>query len=146
MTDDEFVEMLKRHEGVVDHAYQDSLGYWTIGVGFLIDARKGGKLLPEEIDFILKNRLDKVAAELDRKIPWWNNLSDNRRAVILDMAWNLGVPGLLGFKNTLEFIRTGQYEKAAKGMENSKWAKQVDKVLGDHKGRVDDLTDLMRKG
>lgn len=139
MTDDEFLVMLKRHEGVVDHAYQDSLGYWTIGVGFLIDKKKGGKLYPEEIDFILTNRLDKLVMELDNALPWWSSLSDNRRAVILDMAWNLGVKGLLGFKNTLECVRTGQYDKAAQGMLRSLWARQV-------KGRAIELAQLMKDG
>lgn len=35
------------------HAYQDSLGYWTIGVGFLIDGRKGGRLPDAVRDFVL---------------------------------------------------------------------------------------------
>jgi lysozyme len=33
-------EMLTRDEGRVRHAYQDHLGFWTIGVGRLIDQRK----------------------------------------------------------------------------------------------------------
>jgi len=37
----------------------------------------------------------------------------------------MGVDGLLGFKNTLELIRTGSYEKAAEGMLSSLWAKQT---------------------
>ena len=36
------VEQLRRNEGEVLHAYQDHLGFWTIGVGRLIDKRKGG--------------------------------------------------------------------------------------------------------
>jgi lysozyme len=41
-------ELTEFHEGRVLHAYRDSLGFWTIGVGRLIDARKGAKL-PEHI-------------------------------------------------------------------------------------------------
>jgi lysozyme len=41
-------EQLRRDEGEVLHAYQDKYGYWTIGVGRLIDARKGGGISVEE--------------------------------------------------------------------------------------------------
>ena len=46
---------LLREEGAESCAYQDSLGFWTIGVGRLIDSRKGGGLSNEEIDFLLEN-------------------------------------------------------------------------------------------
>ena len=139
MTNEEFLEMLTRHEGNVPYAYQDSLGYWTIGVGFLIDKRKGGLLYPEEIEFILGNRVDKLVKQLTTAIPWLSQLSPNRQAVLTDMAFNLGVQGLLKFKNTLELIRTGQYEKASKAMLQSLWAKQVGK-------RATELAELMKNG
>jgi lysozyme len=47
--------MLEDEEGRVPHAYPDSLGYWTIGVGRLIDRRKGGGLSDDEIDYLLAN-------------------------------------------------------------------------------------------
>lgn len=45
---------LKAEEGRVPHAYQYHLGYWTIGVGRLIDKRKGGGLTPYEVDYLLE--------------------------------------------------------------------------------------------
>ncbi len=41
-------QQLRRDEGEVLHAYQDSLGYWTIGIGVLIDKRKGGGITKAE--------------------------------------------------------------------------------------------------
>ena len=38
------IKDLKRDEGWVPHAYKDSLGFWTIGYGFLIDEKRGGEL------------------------------------------------------------------------------------------------------
>ena len=64
MTNDEFIAWLKKEEGVVKHAYQDHLGYWTIGVGRLIDKRKGGGLSDEEIDYLLGNDIEKKIAEV----------------------------------------------------------------------------------
>lgn len=43
-------KQLIRDEGNVPYAYSDSLGYLTIGVGFLIDKRKGGRL-PEAVEW-----------------------------------------------------------------------------------------------
>ena len=48
-----------------------------------------------------------------------------RQRVLLDMAFNLGLGGLLGFKQTLAAIRGGEYERAASMMLQSRWATQV---------------------
>lgn len=137
--DRKLIEELRRDEGVIDHAYQDSLGYWTIGVGRLIDKRKGGRLTDEEIDFLLINDVKECVADLDRHLPWWRSLSDARRRVLVNMRFNLGMAGLLGFKNTLRFIEAGEYKRAAQNMLLSKWAKQV-------KGRANRLAEMMEKG
>jgi lysozyme len=63
--------------------------------------------------------------ELFRALPWASALDDVRQRVLLDMAFNLGLPGLLQFKRTLEAIRTGQYQQAATMMLDSLWARQV---------------------
>lgn len=116
---------LRRDEGVVPFAYQDHLGYWTIGVGRLIDKRKGGGLSDEEIDFLLSNDIDRFEKQVIDALPWYSRLDDVRQRVLVNMAFNLGIAGLLGFKNTLAMIERGDYAGAAKGMLNSKWATQV---------------------
>jgi lysozyme len=125
MDDKEFLEQITRHEGFRRSAYQDSKGYWTIGIGRMIDKRLNGGLTEEEAQYLLQNDLDRCARELDVKLPWWQTLSPNRRYVLLNMCFNLGISKLLGFKNTLAMIRDGNYKGAAKGMLNSLWAKQV---------------------
>lgn len=119
------LEELLRDEGFVPHAYTDSLGYLTIGVGRLIDKRKGGGVTKEEALYLLGNDVDRFVTELDQKIPWWRNLNPTRQRVMINMAFNLGVPGLLKFKNTLAMIKAGDYDGAAAGMLKSLWAKQV---------------------
>ena len=116
---------LKRDEGEVLHAYQDTLGFWTIGIGILIDKRKGGGLRPEESEFIFRNRLKLLDAEFADRLPWIAKLDPARRGVLVNMAFQLGVAGLLGFKNTLAMIQAGKYQDAAKAMLESKWAKQT---------------------
>ncbi|KXZ66781.1 Phage lysozyme [Acinetobacter venetianus] len=127
MTDfkNNITRLLRGEEGEVLTEYKDHLGYSTIGVGRLIDKRKGGGITAEESAYLLGNDIQKRMTELERKIPWITSLNDARRGVLLSMAFQMGVDGLLGFKNTLEMVRTGRYEDAAKGMLNSKWAKQT---------------------
>jgi lysozyme len=122
---DKLVSQLRRDEGEVLHAYQDHLGYWTIGVGILIDQRRGGGLLPEESEFILQNRVRQRREAVAKSLPWFSQLDDARQGVLLNMSFQLGVAGLLAFKNTLEHVRLGQYSKAAELMLQSKWASQT---------------------
>jgi len=131
--------MIELHEGRVPHAYQDSLGYWTIGVGHLIDRRKGGRLPDKLIDMLLDHDIAEHAAELYRALPWVLELDPVRQAVLVDMTFNLGIHGLLGFKNTLAAVRARRWEDAANGMMQSKWAEQVG-------SRALRLADMMRTG
>ena len=85
------IDELRRDEGVIPHAYQDSLGYWTIGVGHLIDKRKGGKMPDVIIDMLLRYDIDEKIAELNEKLPWWGFLDEPSQRVIVNMAFNLGV-------------------------------------------------------
>ena len=67
------------------------------------------------------------------------NLNENRRRVLMNMIFNLGLPKLLGFKKMLKAIENDDYDGAADEMLDSRWAKQV-------KGRAVELADIMRKG
>lgn len=118
-------QQLKDMEGCVPCAYQDSLGFWTIGVGRLIDKRKGGGLSPEEIDFLMDNDIKKVRAQVFVRFPWTANLDEARNAALINMAFQLGIDGLAGFVNTLAAIRDGHYDHAAEQMLQSKWATQT---------------------
>lgn len=122
---EELTKQLRRDEGEVLSAYQDHLGFWTLGVGRLIDKRKGGSITPEESAYLLSNDIDKRQAELLRRAPWTANLDQARFGVLLNMAFQMGVDGLLGFKNTLTMGRDGDYAAAADGMMQSLWAKQT---------------------
>lgn len=119
------IEQLRREEGSVPHAYQDHLGFWTIGVGRLIDARKGGGLSPEEIDFLLANDVAKFIREVREALPWFDHLDEPRQAVLVGMAFQMGTAGLLGFKQTLAAVRDQRYMTAAALMLQSRWAKQT---------------------
>ena len=118
-------QQLIREEGAESCAYQDRLGYWTIGVGRLIDSRKGGGLSNEEIDFLLENDIKTKTREVLLALPWMPRLSEPRQAVLIGMAFQMGIGGLLRFHRTLGSIEDGQYGEAALEMVDSLWAKQT---------------------
>ena len=118
---------LLREEGAESCAYQDSLGFWTIGVGRLIDSRKGGGLSNEEIDMLLENDIKRNYDAVLAALPWVEKLSDRRQAVLIGMAFQMGLGGLLKFKRMLALAENGQYSEAAIEMLLSKWAQQTAK-------------------
>jgi lysozyme len=118
-------ETLKRDEGVVDHAYMDSEGYWTIGCGRLIDKRAGGRLRPQEIDLLLENDIEEAEADARELFPSFDSLSDARKVVLVSMAFNLGRNRLGGFRKLRSAVAAGDWETAAAEMGNSLWASQV---------------------
>lgn len=133
------IRQLRDEEGEVLNAYQDHLGYWTIGVGRLIDKRKGGGITKEESEYLLSNDISKVNSQLDANIPWWRKLDEPRQAVLQGMAFQMGIVNLLGFKNTLRMIEAADYEAAGDGMLNSLWAKQTP-------GRANRMSKQMKTG
>jgi lysozyme len=113
---------LAEHEGVRRFPYKDTLGKLTIGVGRNLTDRG---ITPEEVHFLLAHDVAIVIEDLDHHLPWWRALSEVRQMVLADMCFNLGVSRLLGFRNTLQMLASGNYGGTAKGMLHSKWAKQV---------------------
>ena len=136
---------LRRDEGVEYKPYKDTVGIWTVGVGHNLKAKPIDKkgwtypLTDAQVDELLSEDLSEVFAGLDKKLPWWRKLSYVRQRVIANMAFNLGIDGLLQFKNTLAYVQSGDYKNAAQGMLASKWATQV-------KGRAIRLAEMMVKG
>lgn len=130
------VEQLIDHEGEKLFPYVDTVGKTTVGVGRnLTDVG----ISKEESRILLANDIKKVVAGLDAALPWWDSLSEARQRVLADMAFNLGLKGLLGFKNTLALVQRGDYDEAADNMLLSKWATQVGR-------RATTLAGMMRRG
>ena len=120
------------------HAYPDSKGNITVGVGRNL-SRGGPGLTVEEADYLLDNDLGRVELELDDALPWWRQMNGERQGVLMNMCFNLGIGTLLTFHNTLDAMKNGNYEGAAEGMEASQWYKQVG-------ARASRLVTRMRKG
>lgn len=118
-------KQLIEHEGLRPSAYQDSLGYWTIGVGRLIDARKGGRITHDEAMFLLDNDIAQCVGQLRGALDWFAREDEIRQRALIDLAFNLGISGLLKFRNTLAAWARKDYAAAARGLEKSLWYRQV---------------------
>ena len=137
---EQLTAQLRRDEGTKATAYQDHLGFLTIGVGRLIDSRKpGAGLRPDEIDYLLKNDIADRVTALTKALPWFDRLDEARRGVLINMAFQLGTAGLLGFKSTLALVAAGKYAESAEQMLKSKWATQTP-------ARAKRLADQMKTG
>lgn len=115
-------DQLILHEGLKLKPYKCTAGKITIGVGRNIEDIG---ITEDEARSLLDNDILRVAQELDNALPWWRDLSDVRQRVLLDMAFNIGTPTLMKFKNTLALIEAEEFEKASVEMLDSRWAEQV---------------------
>lgn len=127
---------LRRDEGVRLKPYRDTVGKLTIGVGRNLD---DVGISDSEAGYLLLDDVAKLRVQLDKALPWWRSLDPVRARVIQNMAFNLGVEGLLEFRNTLSAVQAKDWPKAAAGMLASRWAGQVGT-------RAERLADMMLKG
>lgn len=123
---------LRRDEGVRYVPYLDTATprKRTVGVGHNMDvsplpAAWTFPLSDAQVSQLLERDVSTTLAKLDKALPWWRSLDEVRQRVVANMAFNLGIGGLLGFKNTLAAMQRGSYAVAAAGMLSSKWAGQV---------------------
>ncbi len=120
---------LKVDEGSRSKPYRDTVGKLTVGVGRNLD---DVGLRDTEIDLLLSNDLEMLFQSFD-------NLSDSRKAVILNMAFNMGQQRLAGFLKFRAAVDAGDYDGASREMLSSVWASQVG-------NRAVRLATMMRQG
>jgi len=128
--------MVARQEGYREYMYKCTAGKTTIGYGTNLDAG-----LPEDEAFaLLRMRLDKIGAELRKQLPWYGQLNASRQDVLRNMAYQMGIAGLLGFKNALAAMERQDWSTASAEMLDSKWARS------DSPNRARELATIMRTG
>lgn len=121
---DNLISILKAREGKKKSAYKDSLGYWTIGYGRLIDARMNAGLSEEEMEYLLNNDIESARKELSQ-FDWYLSLDSVRQEVFIELVFNMGLTNLLEFVQTLKYVKLKDYKSAAEQLAKSLWAKQV---------------------
>ncbi len=132
----ELTRDLIRDEGVRKLPYVDSVGKVSIGIGRNLTDRG---IRSDELFFMFKNDLAETYQETLHAFPWVFTLDQVRQDVIFNMSFNMGITTLKQFKRTLGSVENGDYDKAAKEMLESRWAKQVGP-------RAQRLAEMMRTG
>jgi len=137
--------------------YLDTEGNRTVGVGFNLErldaphiVRNSGAnyravldgtvaLTPEQVDYILDYTVREAVNIARTLVSNYEDLSDVRKRVVVDMAFNLGERGLSKFVSTIGHIEKEEWEDAAQHMVDSLWYKQT-------KSRARRLVKMMKTG
>jgi lysozyme len=125
-------KLLMFEEGLREKAYYCSEGYPTIGIGWKI----GGKNQP--LEHFKWMQMSKQAAlaqchdesfvlsmQLHAIIDCWQDLNEARQAVLISMAYQMGLTGLMKFKKMIAAIEAGDFVEAAAQGKDSRWASQT---------------------
>lgn len=110
--------------------YKDTKGKLTVGVGhnLTVSPLPTGWSFPlsaAQITQLLTADVADTMKQLDANVGWWRALSEVRQRVIANMAFNLGIAKLLGFKNALAAMQVADWNTAAAEMQDSAWYGQV---------------------
>lgn len=127
-------EELIHDEGLRLTVYKCPAGKWTIGVGRNLEDRG---ISEDEARLLLMNDIAFFRHGLSRALPWLEAAPRPVQDVLANMAFNMGLAGLLAFRRTLAHIQAGRYNQAADEMLRSRWAQQVG-------GRAERLAAVLR--
>jgi lysozyme len=110
--------LIVEHEELRRFPYVDTAGKITIGIGYNLTDRGISytwinERYEEDVSFFYNN--------LCRDFPWFNDLDENRKIVLIDMCF-MGYKKFLEFEKLLAAMERGDYESAALEILDSKWA------------------------
>jgi len=119
---DNVKEMLVKHEGLVCHVYDDSLGYKTIGVGRCLD--KNG-ITEDEAMYLLDNDIKRVIDSLDKHWHVWRSFPEKAQLVCIDCTFQMGITGWMAFRHTRALMEMECWLEASEEILRSKYATQT---------------------
>jgi lysozyme len=138
----ELLDQLVLHEGLELMPYEDSLGIDTIGIGRNLQQRGLSEeelgyigkdlsdicewgITKEQAYYLAENDIKIVEEEICKAHPCVLELDEVRQRVLIDMAFNVGVPRLKKFVKMWQAIHDKDFDEASVQMLDSRWAKQV---------------------
>lgn len=102
--------MLINDESYRQYPYKDTTNHTTIGIGRNLDER--GISLDEALS-LLDDDIIYFSTKLDHLLPFFSGLSDNRKVVLINMCFNVGLHGLLCFVCMLDALKDRDFGRAA---------------------------------
>ena len=124
----EFLQMIRVHEGYSTVVYNCPAGYPTLGYGRNMtraDVEYQETCTVREAEDWLREDVRMVENDLDNNLPWWTELPQRAQFALADMCFNLGITKLLGFRKTLRYLRHHEFRLAAIEAQDSRWFHQV---------------------
>lgn len=127
--------ILEVEEGFSESVYIDTEGYPTVGYGIKVGYK--GQPLSEYVAFPkiskelasqwLKDHLMHVSKDLvmSPDFAYFHTLHPVRQAVVMSMAYQLGLSGFRKFRKTNKYLQEKDYSAAAMEMMDSLWAEQT---------------------
>lgn len=161
MNTERLIEQLILHEGLRLTPYQDTLGNWTIGVGYNVTGRgwsffekivgrkveltAQARVTRDEAIAVLRADIVRVEMAVRTYLPEYDTLSEVRQRVVLDLAFNMGFRALQ-FKRAISTLKIRDWSGVARELYRSKWAGQVGDGEGGRFDRADRLAQMMLTG
>ncbi len=159
MTPDTFTKLtnlLHKEEGYRQFPYLDTKGKLTVGIGMNLDSGKYSKedvARYKSVGISLQEALSELSQEVHfldiqlAKNGVYNQLDDVRKAVLVDMVYNMGLMKVYGFSNMWKALHDKEYVQAANEMLWNDKAKTIKtQYYKDVKKRAENLARMMQTG
>jgi len=130
------IEQLKIHEGMKLKPYKCTAGKLTIGIGRNLE---DVGISEDEANMLLRHDIQEATEQLLHAFPWMGEFNDARISAMINFTFNVGIGTVKKFENTLSYMQSGDWDKAADEMMDSRWARQVG-------NRAIEVTDQIRTG
>ena len=130
------IEQLKIHEGMKLKPYKCTAGKLTIGIGRNLE---DVGISMEEANMLLRHDIQEATRQLLHAFPWMDDFNDARISAMINFTFNVGIGTVKKFENTLSYMQSGEWNKAADEMMDSRWARQVG-------NRAIEVTEQIRTG
>ena len=130
------IEQLKIHEGMKLKPYKCTAGKLTIGIGRNLE---DVGISEDEANMLLRHDIHEATSQLLNSFPWMAEFNDARISAMINFTFNVGIGTVKKFKNTLSCMQSGEWDKAADEMMDSRWARQVG-------NRAIEVTEQIRTG
>lgn len=143
MVSQAIIDRTKRHEGLKLSASPDAKGKCSIGYGHDLSefaAAHTGPITMTQAETLLQEDLEQAEYAVDKQFAAWIDcLSDVRQEVLVEMVFQLGMGGLMGFHKMLMSLSAGDYAGAAAQMIMSEWHAETP-------ARCEELADIISTG
>lgn len=125
--------LVSAHEGLRLKVYDDATGkpiapgskvkgHPTIGYGLALDTRG---LTPRQAAWLRDDILDEIEHEVATRLACYGRQLEARRMALLELAYQCGVDGLLGFVQMIRALEDRDYSRARTELLDSAWARQT---------------------